>query len=62
MCRGNVMLRLAQLWRMARQLQQSFGSEIKWVTKHKNRGSYRESYRTALPPKENGLKELTLVY
>lgn len=56
------MLRFAQLWRMARQLQQSFGSEIKWVTKHKNRGSYRESYRTALPPKENGLKELTLVY
>lgn len=43
-CRGNVMLRLAQLWRVARQLQLSFGREINWVTKHKNRDSYRESW------------------
>lgn len=61
MGRGNVMLRLAQFWRVARQLQQSFGSEINWVTKHKNRGSYRESYGTALSPKENALTVLTFV-
>lgn len=43
-CRGNVMLRLAWLWRVARQMQQSFGSEINWVTNYETRGSYGESW------------------